>query len=469
MPFETETILNEYCKTYWNIIVDRICYIEKLKTGKRAIIKLLHKLTEDVVKVIKNYDTVQFTTQLLTFLLKKLHFLYNDYPSDLNNVYGKIFEVLTSKNDLKLFKKLPENESMDLYRKLSDCIYVVAENSSKIHFEGKILTTVLRTCMTMLCHRSDIVHCFQTVYLNTFFCIINENNLTITESIINSLLLSCQTTEKVYKNAMKNTYPYINQFLRLYIEYLVTNNERNNWNNCFTDAIQVSCLKLMLLLAKKLIYCEQLLKCDDCRVKSGLHDVLRLTFLIKHFISISHTQGIDLTNILPVYFEVIEEQQSILQQLGKLGCNSYEKCYKKLQADIHNTAILLNKSQNFEISIKLFDLYLRNEIIHFKNETDMKNISRAFYNKSICELDCKVYEDALTDAYMSLIFGCPESLKTEKHMSLAMDVKAKALKAKDDDGQDELQLTSVLGACKKAIEESKYGNLKPFFYNLKFR
>ncbi|XP_049883160.1 uncharacterized protein LOC126378805 [Pectinophora gossypiella] len=478
MPFEPDNPLTDYCKTYWNILADRITYIEKLKAGKRAIGKLLQKLTEDVVKVIKMYDTVQFCSTILTFLVKKLHFLYNDTCStELNQVFGKIFQEISLKPDLKLFKKLPDKETMDVYVKLNDCLYVIAENTSRINFKDSVLNTAIQTAISIVGHRPDMLHCLQTVFLNGFCSILTENpNTAYVETIITSLILTCETAEKLgYIKAMKTTYPYLNQFLRLYLEFVITNSEKRKWRTFFGENLQQSSLKLMSFLLMKLKSCEQILKCDNCPVKSGLHDALRLSFLIKSFISIPVKENMDLSQILPLYHAIILTQYDILQDLCSLGCSNYEKCYRKLQSDVHNTSILLNKSQNFEYSVKLFEMYLKNEIIHFKNENDMRNISRAMYNKSICELDSKQFESALLDAYLSLIFAYPEGLETEKYMSLVMDIKAKALKTKekddqtDDNGQfDDLQLITSLDVCAIAIEGKKYGNLKPFFCNLKF-
>ncbi|KAI8426757.1 hypothetical protein MSG28_014448 [Choristoneura fumiferana] len=465
MPFEcdSENILTEYCKTYWNLLADRFMFIEKLKTGRRAIIKLLPKLTEDILKVIQMYDSIQFCHTILVFVLKKLHFLYNcEYAKDLNGVFGKIFESLSSKKDAKQFKKLSEKEILELYVKFNDSFYVITENATKLQFKDSCLNAAVRTSISFLGHAPDMFHCLQTFYLNSFCCILTEQNSpTFSETVLNSLIISCETTEKLgYFKAMKATYPYINQMLRLYIEYSLSKTRE------FTEDSQENCLKLIILLLDKLQNTAQLLKCDNCKIKSGLHDALRLSFLAKNFISSSLNANLKITKILPVYHTIIAKQHAILTELCRLGCLNHEKCLRKLQTDIHNTAILLNKAEHYASAITLFDLYLKHEFIHFKSEQDLKNISRALYNKSICELDCKLYEEALVDAFLSLVFAQPDGLSSEKYMSLVMDVKAKSLKAKDDD--DELQMMSVLDACVVSVEKRLYGNLKPFFCTLKF-
>lgn len=439
-------------------------FIEKLKTGRRAIIKLLPKLTEDIQKVIQMYDSVPFCNTILVFVLKKLHYLYNgEYAKDLNVVFGKIFECLSSKKDVRQFRKLSEKEILELYVKFNDSFYVITENAMKLKFQESCLNGAVRTSISFLGHAPDMFHCLQTFYLNSFCCILTEKNDTsFSETVLNSLIISCETSEKLgYNKAMKATYPYINQMLRLYIEYSLTDT-RN-----FTEDAQENCLKLIILLLDKLKNTAQLLKCDNCKIKSGLHDALRLSFLAKNFISLSLKVNMKINRILPAYHMVIGKQHDILTDLCRLGCSNHEKCLKKLQTDIHNTAILLNQAEHYDSAIALFDLYLKHEFIHFKSEQDLKNISRALYNKSICELDCKLYEKALVDAFLSLVFAQPDGLSSEKYMSLVMDVKAKSLKEKDDD--DELQMMSVLDACVVSVETRLYGNLRPFFCTLKFR
>ncbi|KAJ2938683.1 hypothetical protein O0L34_g12010 [Tuta absoluta] len=468
MPFEAEQLIPEYCKTYWNILADRIIFIERLKSQKRNVITLLQKFTEDVVKVIKIYNTVQFITTIIVFLLKKLHLLFADLGAKiLDQTFGRIFEELQSKPDLKYFKKLPNRELFDVYMILNDCLYVVAENNSKSNFDDAILTTVVQTCISLVGHQQDLLHCLQTVYLNGFCSVFYENrNMTYVETILGNFVTCYETTEKLgYNKAINATYPYISQCLRLYIETVL--------KKPISEQIQMACLKLMEFLMDKLKNCDQILKCENCSVKSGLHDALRLGFLAKNFITIPLQGNMCVTKILPLYWSVTLRQYEILDDLCKQGCSNYVKCYKKLQSDIHNTAISLNKSQNFEYSIKLFELYLKNEIVHFKDDGDLKNISRALYNKSICELDCKQYESALLDAYLSLVFAYPDGLTTQKHMSLVMDIKAKVLKSKDDEAQsdtelEETQMMTVVDACAEAVEGKRYGNLKPFFCNLKF-
>lgn len=478
MPFENETehLLKEYCKTYWNILGDRFLYIENLK-GRVSVTKLFAKLSEDIIKVIQMYETKQFCMNILTFIVKRMHFLYSDsYTKELNTFFIKIFEVISSKNDLGQFKKLSEKELFELYIKLNECLYVVADLSSKLRFKDSPLPILVRTGLSIVGHSPNMFHCLQTFYLNSFCCILTEeSNLTYKEIILSSLILSCETAEKLgYVKTMNATYPYINNLLRLYLEYAVTNSAKQ-WKNIFTEQSQESCLKLMLFLMKKLKSCEQLLKCENCNIKSGLHDALRLSFLVKNFVSISLQEGMVVTKALPVYYSIVQEQYSITKELCHIGCGNYEKCSRKLQADVHNTAILLNQSQNFDYSINLFNMYLRYELHHFKDENDLKKICRALYNKSICELDCKQYENALKDAYLSLVFSQPDGLETEKYMSLVMDIKAKALKTKSsedssvEENLDDLQMISVLEACVSAAEENEYGNLKPFFCMYKFR
>ncbi|XP_060809332.1 uncharacterized protein LOC106142945 [Amyelois transitella] len=469
MPFECDVknMLTEYVKTYWSIVVDRITYIERLKAGKVAIIKLLPKLIDDTLKVIQIYNTVQFCTNALTYLIKKLHFLYNDRHSiELNETFRRIFDSLTAKSDLKDFKKLSVKEITDLYIKFNDCYYVIVENNSRDNFKDSILTNVVRTYISFLGHCPDVFHCFQTFYSNGFCNIFNcMTNSNYNETIFNSLLMSFETTEKLgYSKLMYVTYPFINQLLRLYIDYSVANVK--DWKQIFTDISQECYLKLILAIMSKAKHSEQLLKCDNCTVKSGLHDALRLSFLSIHFVK----QNNEIQNILPIFYTIIEEQHSILKELMIKGCTNYEKCYRKLQTDIHNTAIVLNKSEHNEYSIKLFNIYLSHEISSFKDESDLKNISRALYNKSICQLDTKMYENALKDAYLSMVFAWPELMKmnSEKYMSLVMDIKAKALKASDEGCQDKLQLVSVLDVCKMCMKDKLYGNLKPFFVPLKF-
>ncbi|XP_075989357.1 uncharacterized protein LOC142985208 [Anticarsia gemmatalis] len=464
MAFEVDTkyLLKEYCKTYWNILADRLTYMEKLKN--KAIHKLLPKLTEDVLKTIEIYDTVQFTTNILVFLFKKLHSLFSDgYSEQLNAFYGDIFKKISSKSDLNAFKKLNEKEILDLYVKFSDCLYVVAENASKVRFKQSALSTGVRTAISLLGHQSDMFHCLQTFYLNSF-CDIFENNTTYMDTIFKNLTASCEITEKLgYKKTMISTYAFLNQFLRLFIEFSVTNNITDN----FSVEIQENCLNFMLKILSMLKYSPQLLKCENCDVKTGLHDALRLSFLLKHFITASLQQNIDMAGLKTLYNKVILTQYNILNQLHQLKCSNHEKFYRKLQTDTHNTAISLNRHQVYEFSINLFDIYIKNEL--FIQDFDCKNVSRAFYNKSICELDFKLYENALKDAFLSLVFS--KDLNSDKYMSLVMDIKAKYLKddqIDQDEQDDQLQLMSVLDASRIVMEKENNENMKAFLKNVKF-
>lgn len=469
MPFELEAkhLLIEYSKTYWNILVDRLSYIERLR-NKISIIKLLPKLTEDILKIIEIYDTVQFCNSIIVYLVKKMQFLYMEkYAKELNQIYAQIFKNLSIK-DTKPFKKLTDKDTMTIYVKLNECLYVVAENASKVNFKDSSLDDVVRTCISIVGHSPDLFHCLQTFYSNSFCSLLRTNtHLTYSETVLNGLLVSLETTEKLgYGRAMLATYPYLNQFLRLYIEYNAINSVKNPWKDNFNVPIQEICLKLMQVLMKRLKNCDQLLKCDSCQVKSGLHDSLRLSFLVKHFMTVSLSQNIIITEILPSILVIINYQYTIMDDLNKLGCVNYEKCFRKLQTDVHNTAISLNKAQYYEFSIKLFDIYLKNEVD--MTLTEQKNIGRGLYNKSICELDCKLYESALIDAFLSLVFAS-EGLSSEKYMSLVMDIKAKELKDKTEGKTETMQLLTVLGACENAIEKKLYGNIEPYLMDLNFR
>lgn len=472
MAFEAEpkNLLKEYSKTYWNIVADRLIYIEKLK-GK-AIHKLLPKLTEDVLKTLDIYDTAQFCANILVFLVKKLHFIYSEaYAEQLNRFYIEIFEKLTRKSDLSAVKKLKEKDTLDLYVKFSDCLYVIAENSSKNRFKESALTVAVRAVITLLGHRSDIFHCLQTFYLNSF-CDIFVNKTTYLDAVFKNLTVSCEITQKLgYKETMVATYPFIGQFLRLFIEYSINNSIKNN----FTQDIQENCLNFMIRLLNELQKCNQLLKCENCKVNSGLHDALRLSFLLKHFITNAVQNNSDLNNLLPLYNTVIDKQYTIMAELKKLGCVNHDKCYRKLQTDTHNTAILLNKNQKYDYSISLFEIYIKNELSMCKKEFEHKNVARAFYNKSICELDYRKHEQALLDAFLSLVFS--KELNSDKYMSLVMDIKAKALKFDeqndeiddDEEKNDDLQLLSVVEACRMVMIQQTYGDLTPFLKGVNFR
>ncbi|CAH1642132.1 unnamed protein product [Spodoptera littoralis] len=466
MAFEAEPkiLLKEYSKTYWNIIADRLCYIEKLR-GK-SIHKLLPKLNEDILKTIEIYDTAQFCSNILVFLVKKMHFIYSESHSEvLNGFYKEIFEKLSQKTDLNAMKKLKDKELLDVYAKFSDCFYVVAENSSKGLFKNSAINSAVRTAITLLGHKPDFFHCLQTFYLNSF-CDIFLNKTTYLDTVFKNLTLSCDITVKLgYESTIATSYPFIAQFLRLFIEYSINNGIKAH----FTAEVQENCLNFMLKLLNELKNCEQLLKCENCSVKTGLHDALRLSFLVKHFISASIQQNIDMTRLLAVYKNVIDQQYSIMCQLKHQKCVNYDKFYRKLQTDTHNTAIALNKNQKYEFSINLFEIYIKNELSINLNEFEHKNVARAFYNKSICELDYKKHEQALLDGFLSLIFA--KDLNSDKYMSLVMDIKAKALKSDDDetdDKTDDLQMTSVVDACRTVTENKLYGDLKPFLKEVKF-
>ncbi|XP_047541844.1 uncharacterized protein LOC125074562 [Vanessa atalanta] len=469
LEYEHDSLLKEYYKTYWSIIADRLTYIEKLKTKRMPVSKLLSRLIDDVVKVVMIYDTVLFCSTLLVFLVKKLHYIYSDLAAkELNESFRKIFECISNK-DLKPFKSLSEKEALDLYVKFNDCLYIITENASKIHFKDSVLDSVTRVCISLLGHRSDIFHCFQTYFLNSFCFIFKEQtDVNLIENIFNSLCMSCEMTEKLgYKHTMHATYPFMSQLLRLFIEYKVNNLNKNSFN----ENIIQSNIKLMLVLLEKLKNTNQIVKCENCSVKSGLHDGLRLSFLVKHFITMSMNQNIPMMNILTTYYALVEQQYVILKDLKTLGCVNQEKCFRKLQTDVHNTAITLNKSQCYEYSIKLFEIYLQNELNNIKSDVELKNISRALYNKSICELEFKSFEESLKNAYLSLIFSLPEGLCSEKFMSLVMDIKAKALKSVTEDADsesNELQIMSVLEVCKSLYDDSCYGDLKPFMKSLTF-
>lgn len=468
MAFEAESknLLKEYNKTYWNIIADRLCYLEKLK-GK-AVHKLIPKLTEDILKTLDIYDTVALTSNVLVFLVKKLHFIFSEsYSSQLNVLYADVFKKLSSKSDLSAFKSLKENEITDLYVKILDCLYVVAENSSKSCFKDSALGVCVRAAISLLGHRSDMFHCLQTFFLNSF-CDVFENKTTYADAVFKNLTVSCEITDKLgYKTVLLQTYPYLNQFLRLFIEYSINKSIKSN----FTEEMQTNCLNFMIKILNELKTCQQLVKCENCKVQTGLHDALRLSFLTKEFITISLNNNTEITTLIPVYKTLIAKQYEIMSDLKKLGCVNYEKCYRKLQTNTHNTAILLNKNQKYEFSINLFDIYIKNELCLSSNNFEHSNVARAFYNKSICELDFKSHEQALLDAFMSLVFS--KDMSSEKYMSLVMDIKAKALKIYDDEDDDkisdELQLVSVIEACKMVMEKRMYGDLRPFFKDVKFR
>lgn len=464
MPFEYkyENLLHEYAKTYWNICADRLLYIESQKT-KISIRNLLTKLAEDIYNVIQMYNTVQFCSTIINFLMKKLHFLYsNSNPAEVNSIFGRIFEILSSKNDLKSFKRLSERDTLDMLTKLVDCLYVVAENGTKINFKDSSLTNNVLCIISFIGHSPNIHYCLHNV-ICSIISIFEKQNTAYTETALNNLITSFETAEKCgYSSTMNVIYPYIGQFIKLYIEWYMTNNESLN----ISESIQESCLHVIYFLARTLTNCNQISKCLNCSIKSGLHDALRLLLLSKQIIIVSIEKNIPITRMLPIFCQIIQYQHKIIKGLCSKNCINYEKGYKKLQSDIHNTAIVLNNKKQYEYSIKLFNIYLENEIANFKTEIELKNISRALYNKSICELDFQQHIEALKDAYLSLIFAQPEGLHTEKYMSLVIDIKAKSLSTNDS---DELQLMTVLDVCEMTVDSNDYGNLKPFFCNLKFR
>lgn len=472
MPFELDDtlLLKEYNKTYWNILNYRISYIERLKT-KVNIAKLLTKLTEDIVKVIKLYNTPQFCSTIIVFVVKKLHSMYSEkHSKELSVTFKEIFSVISKKDDIELFKKLPEQEVFDVYMKLNDCLYIVADNSSLLDFKDGIFVDVVHTCTALVGHCSDLFHCLQAFYFN-FFCSITTLNASVAcvETILSSLHKSVEMAEELgYKKALHVTYPYLTQLFRLYCENL-QKTSKNKQNS--SVKVQENCLKLILQFMKGLSRCDQFLKCENCFFKTGLHDALRLSLLTKNVITICLAQKIVLTGMFDILNSITNEQYIILKELNKLGCGNYQKLFRKVQTDIHNSAIMLNKAQYYELSIKLFNIYLENELQC--DEIDHKNISRAFFNKSICELDCVLYETSLIDAFLSLIYSQKEGLETDKYMSLVMDIKSKELKAKSDDDEEtdtgSLQLISVLDACKLVLDSKSYGDLKPFISQLDFR
>ncbi|XP_028034389.1 uncharacterized protein LOC114246173 [Bombyx mandarina] len=458
MAFEHDTgnLLTEHHKTYWNILADRLNYLEKLKT-KVSITKLMNKLTEDILKLTEIYDTVQFCMNVLSYLVKKLHSLYNQNDFvELNKLYLNLFEGMSKKSDLNAFNRLPEKELLDVYFKLNDCFYVIAENASKNDFRDAKLEIIVRCIISLVGQDRTLFNLIQTFYMNSFCCILTENiDEVYAERILESILRSFEATERLgYNNALNVTYPFLNQLLRLFIE----KHESVNVNT------QEKALKLILYLMGKLGHTKQFLKCENCKSATGWHDALKLSFQVKNILSASLSRQLDVRTILPIIYQIIKEQYAVLNRLIQLKCVNGMKFFRKLQTDVHNLAINLNKESYNEQSVKLFSVYLKYEIAYYSNEADSKNISRALYNKSICEMDSKMYDEALTDAYLSLIFNLSDK-QTDKHMNLVMDIKAKAAKAIDDEA---LQLRSVLEACKVAVEKELYGNIRAFFVGVKF-
>ncbi|XP_068625999.1 uncharacterized protein [Battus philenor] len=475
MPFEVtkDNLLGEYYKTYWSILGDRFAYIEKMKS-RLAFAKLLPKLTEDILTVTTIYDPVQFCNNILSFIIKKLHILFsNTCTRDLNGVYLNIFEHISKKDNLKMFKKISDKDAFDLYMKFNECLYVIIENNSKVNFEDCNIDYIVRFMVSILGHNTGIFHCFQTVYSNCFSCVFkNKVTLGYLETILQGLQSSCEAAEELgYLKPMYLSYPYIAQLLRLYIEYNISNSSIINWKDSFDATVQEHCFKIILFIITKLNKTEPVTKCNNCKVNTSLHDGLRLTFVTKQVIITSVNQEMDISHTLPSFFAIVEMQYKILTELRKLGCYNSGTCLQKLQTDIHNTAIALNKAKYYKYSIKLFNIYIKSEIANMKNDAEFKNIARALYNKGISELDCKLYSEAVNSAYLSLVFSGEDGMSTDKQMSLVMEIKAKELKegeSKNRDEQNSLQLMSVLTSCKMLAESNVYGNLKPYFSTLSF-
>ncbi|XP_038221157.1 uncharacterized protein LOC119839056 [Zerene cesonia] len=451
MPFEcdADSLLKDYHKTYWSILADRIAYIERLKT-KLAIKKLLPKFSDDLAKVIIIYkDIYDFCSNLLPIITKKLYHVFND-AAELNESFRRIFDAIASHSNA--IKQCNDKQLTELYVKFNDCIYVVTENSSKIDFKNSPLEDIIRTCLALLGHRSDIFHCLQTFYLNSFLYIFNRRANDI-DNVFKNLLVSCETTEKLgYKSLMYATYPFLNQMLRLWIESYGMN----------VSNMEASCLSFVLFLMGKAKRCSQLVKCENCSSKTGLHDALRLSFLVKNLINRAVNDN-SFASKSEIFQAIRDEQYAILDELKSAGCVNTCKYHVKLQTDVHNSAILLHKAGNYEFSITLFDVYLKKEFENSKG-ADFKNVSRGLYNKSICELDNKMYDTGVRDAFLSLAFS--QDFKSEKYMSLVVDMKGKAAKSAEDNGNNqELQFVSALSAC-----ESVAGSVdvKPFLRNVKF-
>ncbi|XP_050676836.1 uncharacterized protein LOC126973535 [Leptidea sinapis] len=447
MPFECQELLRQYNSTYWSILADRIAYIEVLKTLKMSIGKLLPRVNEHIIKLITIYEPVQFCTSLLPFLVKKLFYIYSDVAYvELNNTYRDIFNQISIYSTK--IKILSEKDTKALYVKLSDCLHIITDNLSKNNFKDfNVLEDAVQVCMSLLGHLPDIHHCLLTFYLNSFCYIFkNYKDENCLENVLNNMEVSCETTKKMgYVTIMNTTYPFISQMLRICIE-----NKRVN----VTESLQSVYLDLISYLMNKLETSNQLLKCDGCSVKSGLHDSIRLSFLSKTVIEANPN-----TTNLPKFYKTVETQYQILAQLKSLGCVNYDKYCQKIQSATHNTAVSFNKLQKHEYSIRLFNVYLK---LEFKG-TDYKNISRALYNKSICEADNKMYKEALFDAFLSLVYS--RDHLADKYMTLVLDIKAKALKIEDI---KELQPVSVLDACEAMLQDDRYGDLKPYLTRVQF-
>lgn len=440
MLFECDTqyMIKDYHKTYWSILADRINYIEKLKSIGLRIIKLLPKLNEDLTKVIQIYtDQYDFCVNFLPFLVKKLNFIYADVSlRGLIETYRILFDNIQSYN----LNELNEEKINVVFSKFSECLYVITETSSTIDFKDSPLDEIIRTCLSLFKHRPDIFHCLQTFYLNSFLYIFNTPN--DAENVFRNMLLSCKTTEMLgYENIMVLTYPYINQLLRIYIEYC----QRKK-----IGQMSINCLNFILFLMEKVKNCKQLIKCENCSVQSGFHDALRLSLLVKNIVDETDTDN--------VLSSIIEDQYIIFRKLKDLGCINHEKYYKKLSTDTHNMAVRFYKLKRYDFAIRLFDFCIKNAF-HAQN----KDLCQALYNKGICELDNKMYENALKDAFLSVLFDNGQNL--EKYMSLVLDIKGKALK-NEVENYAKLQIMSVLEACSN---NELYGNLVPFIQDFKFR
>ncbi|XP_045530463.1 uncharacterized protein LOC123718115 [Pieris brassicae] len=436
MPFESDILLKEYYKTYWSVLADRITYIEKLKPLRIPIVKLFPKLNEDLSKVIKIYaDQNDFCKNILPFIVKKLNVIYVDVSlSNLNKTYQIIFDNIRSYD----LSGLKDEHLEEIYTKFSECVYVITEISSKSDFKDSPLDEIVRTCLSLLGHRPDIFHCLQTFYLNSFMYIFSRPK--DAENVFRNMLVSCETTEKLgYKSIMVSTYPYLNQLLRLCIEYYQRKKFELNEN----------CLNLILFLMEKVKNCKQLIKCENCKIQTGYHDALRLSFLVKNIVNLNTKEKL--------LYSIIDEQYDILKTLRLLKCTNHEKYYAKLVSDTHNTAIQFYKSQQYDFAIRLFDFCIKNEF-----ETQNKNLCRALYNKSICEADRKLYVNALKDAFLSMVFDNGQNV--EKYMSLVLDIKGKAVN-NEVENSERIQLMSVLDACD---EISEYENLVPMLRKVKF-
>lgn len=463
MAFESDpkNFVKEYCKVYWSILLDSLTYLEKLK-GK-SLHKLIPTLTENIFIIIDIYDTKQFCVHVLVPLIKRLHTVFSDGNSEqLNKLYEDIFNKISHKTDLEEFKKLNDAGILDLYIKLSECFYVIVENAAKNNFKDSTLITSVRTAILLLGHRTDMFHCLQTFYLNSFCDLLGSKTVYI-DNLFKNLIVSCDMTVKLgYKDTMLATYAFLSQLLRVYMEYSVTNSIIDN----FAVEIQVNCLKFMLKILSMLKFSRQQTKCDStCTVKTGLHDALRLSFVVKDYITISLQNEIDISTIIYLYNEIMQAQYNITNELKQLKCTNWKRLFEKLQINSHNTAIFLNSYKQYEFSINLLEIFIKNEL----NIKDMRqpNVSRAFYNKSICELDFKKYEIALLDAYLALAFS--SDLNSDKYMSLVMDIKDKSMKDESfDDDNDQLQLMSVMEACQMVINRKLYDDLESHLKDVKF-